>query len=68
MKTTKEFPATHSMSTQWFVVDEEGNIGLFDFDENGPVPVDIPSESSSYLMTAEEILEKKILTQLNIWN
>ena len=25
MKTTKEFPATHSMSTEWFVVDEDGN-------------------------------------------
>lgn len=59
MKTTKEFPATHSMSTQWFVVDEEGNIALFDFDENGPVPVDIPSESSSYLMTAEEDFGEK---------
>ena len=47
MKTTKEFPATHSMSTQWFVVDEEGNIALFDFDENGPVPVNIPSEKNS---------------------
>lgn len=53
MKTKKEFPATHSMSTEWFVADEEGNIALFDFDENGPVPVDIPSERDSYLMTAE---------------
>lgn len=59
MKTTKEFPATHSMSTDWFVVDEEGNIALFDFDENGPVPVDIPKESSSYLMTAEEDFGEK---------
>lgn len=59
MKTTKEFPATHSMSTEWFVVDEEGNIALFDFDENGPVPVDIPEESSSSLMTAEEDFGEK---------
>lgn len=59
MKTTKEFPATHSMSTTWFVADEEGNIALFDFDENGPVPKDIPSESSSCLMTAEEDLGEK---------
>lgn len=42
------------MSTTWFVVDEEGNIALFDFDENGPVPVDIPGENCSSLMTAEE--------------
>lgn len=38
MKTTKEFPATHSMGTEWFIADAEGNIALFDFDDNGPVP------------------------------
>ena len=26
MKTTKELPATHSMSTEWFVVDEDRNV------------------------------------------
>ncbi len=41
MKTTKEFPATHSMSTEWFVVDEDGNIAVFDFEEEGPVPEQI---------------------------
>ena len=59
MKTTKEFPATHSMSTEWFVVDEDGNIALFAFEEDGPVPIDIPSESNSYLMTAEEDFGEK---------
>ena len=50
MKTTKEFPATHSMSTEWFVVDEEGNIALFDFEEEGPIPVDIDeSDSFAYI-------------------
>ena len=38
MKTTKEFPATHSMGTEWFIADAEGNIALFDFCDNGPVP------------------------------
>ena len=38
MKTTKEFPATHSMGTEWFIADAEGNIALFDFDDDGPVP------------------------------
>ena len=59
MKTTKEFPATHSMSTEWFVVDEDGNIALFAFEEDGPVPIDIPIESNSYLMTAEEDFGEK---------
>lgn len=50
MKTTKEFPATHSMSTQWFIADEEGNIALFDFEEEGPVPIQIDeSDSFSYI-------------------
>ncbi len=39
MKTNKEYPATHSMSTAWYCVDEEGNVGVFDIDDNGPVPV-----------------------------
>ncbi|MEE3312715.1 MAG: hypothetical protein VZR56_01010 [Treponema sp.] len=59
MKTSKEFSATHSMSTSWFVADEDGNIALFYFDENGPVPVDIPEQSSSSLMTAEEDFGQK---------
>jgi hypothetical protein len=38
MKTDKEYPATHSMSTAWYMVDEDGNVGIMDFNENGPVP------------------------------
>ena len=38
MKTNKEYPATHSMSTAWYIVDEEGNVGIFDIDQNGPQP------------------------------
>ena len=34
----KEYPATHSMSTAWYVADEDGNVGIMDFNENGPVP------------------------------
>ena len=40
MKTFKEFPATHSMSTAWYIADADGNVAFFDFEENGPVPVD----------------------------
>lgn len=41
MKTKKEFPATHSMSTEWFVADQDGNIALFNFGEDGPIPEQI---------------------------
>ena len=34
----EEYPATHSMSTSWYIVDEEGNVGIMDFNANGPVP------------------------------
>ncbi len=38
MKTNKEYPATHSMSTAWFAADEDGNVAIFKFGDNGPVP------------------------------
>ena len=38
MKTDKEYPATHSMSTAWYCADEDGNVAIIDFDDNGPVP------------------------------
>lgn len=38
MKIDKEYPATHSMSTAWYVADEDGNVAIMDFNENGPVP------------------------------
>ena len=34
----KEYPATHSMETAWYCVDEDGNVGIFQIEDNGPVP------------------------------
>ena len=34
----KEYPATHSMSTAWYVSDEDGNVAIMDYNDNGPVP------------------------------
>ena len=39
MKIDKEYPATHSMSTAWYCVDEDGNVGIIDIEDDGPVPV-----------------------------
>lgn len=39
MKTNKEYPATHSMATAWYCVDEEGNVGVFEIEDNGPKPM-----------------------------
>ena len=33
------------MSTAWFIADKDGNVAIFEFDENGPVPCDIPETS-----------------------
>lgn len=38
MKFFKEYPATHSMSTAWYAVDEDGNVAIMDYNDNGPVP------------------------------
>ena len=44
MKTDKEYPATHSMSTAWYCVDDEGNVGIFDINDNGPIPEGWPED------------------------
>ena len=50
MKTDREYPATHSMSTAWYIVDDEGNVGILDYNENGPVPHAIPEEDIECLV------------------
>jgi hypothetical protein len=34
-----DFPAAHSMDTEWFAVDANGRIGIFESGEPGPVPL-----------------------------
>lgn len=46
MLTDKEYPATHSMSTAWYMVDAEGNVGILDFEDNGPVPRSVDVEDA----------------------
>lgn len=33
-----DFPAAHSMDTEWFAINADGNIGAFDSGEGGAVP------------------------------
>jgi len=40
----KEYPATHSMSTAWYMVDDDDNVAILDMNENGPVPWGTPEE------------------------
>lgn len=54
MKTDKEYPATHSMSTAWYVADEEGNVAIIDYNENGPVPWETEQESIEDLVFGHE--------------
>jgi len=55
MKTDKEYPATHSMHTAWYFVDEEDNVALFDIDDNGPVPVGLPADQFVNDLCFEEV-------------
>ena len=64
MKTTKEYPATHSMSTSWYVVDKDGNVGIFDYNENGPVPWQTPEDCIETLIFGHE--DEKIPFSLTI--
>ena len=45
MLLNKEYPATHSMSTAWYMVDDDDNVAILDMNENGPVPWGTPEES-----------------------
>jgi hypothetical protein len=53
-----DYPAAHSMDTEWFAVDAHGNVGRFDSGEDGAVPVDAatglgPSEGTLDLRVLE---------------
>lgn len=47
----KEYPATHSMDTTWFAVDEAGEVAIFQFEENGPVPFPFTDIHSDELLS-----------------
>ncbi|MBR6042884.1 MAG: hypothetical protein IKP37_09655 [Paludibacteraceae bacterium] len=57
--TNKEYPATHSMSTAWYAVDNEGNVAILDFNENGPQPdgIGAPFEYGIDDMSIEDLVE-----------
>lgn len=47
MLINKEYPATHSMSTAWYIADDDGNVGIMEFEDNGPVPECVPGDNST---------------------
>ena len=65
----KEYPATHSMSTAWYVADEDGNVGIMDFNENGPVPWRMGDNSVDELVFGyENDYEKKEYLMVSLSN
>ncbi len=66
MKQTKEYPATHSMSTAWYVADEDGNVGIMDFNENGPVPWNTKEASVEELVFGFDDYETKEYHLVNL--
>jgi hypothetical protein len=64
MKIEKEFPATHSMSTAWYVADEDGNVAIMNYNDNGPVPWETEQTSIEELVYGhyEDYRTKDILT------
>ena len=66
MKTYKEYPATHSMSTAWYCVDEDDNVAIFSCKDNGPKPHGVEDDSSiSELCFDTPITEKNGMRQFN---
>lgn len=54
----KEFPATHSMSTSWFGIDKDGNVAIFNFEDNGPVPQGLHEECEDSLILEKFVRRK----------
>lgn len=40
-----DFPAGHSMDTNWFAIDKNGNIGLFDSHSEGAFPIQVMEQT-----------------------
>ncbi|MCM1176124.1 MAG: hypothetical protein NC308_09255 [Clostridium sp.] len=67
MKTDKEYPATHSMATAWYIADEDGNVGIMNFEDNGPVPWNIEeTDIENLLFGHEEDYRTKEYTHINL--
>ena len=63
----KEYPATHSMDTAWYIADEDGNVGIMDFNDNGPVPWQAEQTSVEELVFGhEEDYETKEYNLVNL--
>lgn len=67
MRIDKEYPATHSMSTAWYFVDEDDNVAIFTFDDNGPIPETVTSDLwVSDLCFDKPVVEKGGIKYLNL--
>lgn len=64
MKIDKEYPATHSMETSWYIVDEEGNVGILDYNSNGPVPWTLTADACIEDILFGAIEERQIAFEL----
>ena len=53
-----EYPATHSMATAWYMVDDDGNVGIMQFDDNGPVPFEVRGDAFANDLLFGEGLDK----------
>ena len=67
MFTDKEYPATHSMATSWYIVDDDDNVGIMQFDDNGPVPFGINQDCSyaNNLIFGELLNENEMAGSIN---
>lgn len=66
MKTDKEYPATHSMSTAWYIVDQDGNVGIMDYNDNGPVPWCTEQTCIENLVFGHKVDDRKDFLPINL--
>jgi hypothetical protein len=62
MNSEVDYPAAHSMDTEWFAIDADGNVGVFDSGEPGAVPSDAIQDDAYRLLelpvTGEPVFDR----------
>ena len=63
----KEYPATHSMFTNWYFVDESDEVAIFEIEDNGPVPRGVQEDlSAGELIYDYPRIEESGMKRLNL--
>ena len=56
---SEDFPAAHSMDTEWFAVDDEGRVAVLQTHENGAILHDFPEKWRAFFFPSDLFLDSE---------